>query len=39
MGGWVLTYDDGEKEIWECAMCNNPKHTIIRKKIGERKHE
>lgn len=32
MGGWVKAYEDNEKIIWECAMCNNPKHTIVEKK-------
>ena len=33
MGGWVLVYGDGKKEIWECAMCNNPNHTITVDKL------
>jgi hypothetical protein len=28
MGGWVLVYDDDKIEVWECAMCKNPDHTI-----------
>jgi hypothetical protein len=28
MGGWIIIYEDLEKEVWECAMCSNKNHTI-----------
>ena len=30
--GWIKTFEDEEKEIWECDICDNPEHTLIRKK-------
>jgi len=36
MGGWILTHEDEENEYYECAVCSNPKHNIIRnKKTGK----
>jgi hypothetical protein len=31
--GWYLTYEDDEKEVWECDVCNNPEHTITKMKL------
>ena len=33
MGGWIMVYEDKEKEILECAMCSNKNHTITHYKL------
>lgn len=29
MGGWIKTFENNDKEIYECAMCNKTEHTIV----------
>ena len=33
MGGWILTYENDKIRIWDCAICNNPKHNLMEMKI------
>jgi transcription elongation factor Elf1 len=36
MGGWILVYEDNEKQVFECAVCGNPDHTCtVDKKTGK----
>lgn len=36
MGGWILVYEDAKKQVFECAVCQNPNHTVtVDKETGK----